>query len=652
MSAFSEKCFSLLYDGQNFFDLASDVSRNGESVTYRMPDGFVFTNEKKTYPEYDAVEWVNRLQNAGDAPSGIVSELWDCDLTLPFPHVEKAKPCAWLPDEDEYTTVLAPTGSTWTTFEFACNPDTVTEAKYPYRLFAGQTAKYAASGGRSSENQAPFFHLHQAGKGIIFAIGWTGQWNCEISREEDTVRIRTKIEDTHFRLLPGESVRTSSVVVMAYEGSIVEGQNQWRRLVKKHFSLIGKPGREQQMPLCAGIWGGMSTKAILARIETIKKEKLPFEYLWIDAGWYGMDDKPCPDEFEGDWASYTGDWRVNPTHHPDGLRDIAAAVKEAGLKLLLWVEPERVIYNTPIVSEHEDWFTIFSRNPHSQCLLNLGKEEAWQYCYQTLCDLIERFDVRCYRQDFNMSPLPYWRKNDAEDRQGITEIKHITGMYRLWDALLERFPHLIIDNCASGGRRIDIETLRRSVPLWRSDAQCPANFPAYIPQSHNVSFSAWLPYNGNGCGRMTDTYRIRSAYAGGLTTNFSYSERDSFGDDPEMMRWLKDRLNEYIELRPYYYGDMFPLTEISDREDVWSAVQFHRRDKGDGIVEIFRRKQSPYETAVFSLGGLDKTAVYRFTDLDTGKTVEMTGMEAHRAFPVSVPTKETAVIYTYTRVSQ
>ena len=80
-----------------------------------------------------------------------------------------------------------------------------------------------------------------------------------------------------------------------------------------------------------------------------------------------------------------------------------------------------------------------------------------------------------------------WRRADAEDRQDIFEIKHIGGLYRLWDRLLEKFSYLLIDNCASGGRRINMETLKHSVPLWRSDAQCPANYDIESVQNHNLA---------------------------------------------------------------------------------------------------------------------------------------------------------------------
>ena len=140
------------------------------------------------------------------------------------------------------------------------------------------------------------------------------------------------------------------------------------------------------------------------------------------------------------------------------------------MKFLLWFEPEHVKRNTPVAIEHPEYFLEIPGKEN--LLLNLGKEEAWNYCCETISSMIEEIGIDCYRQDFNTDPLESWCKNDAPDRLGITEIKHINGLYRLWDTLLEKYPNLLIDNCASGGRRIDIETLRRSIPLWRSDYQC------------------------------------------------------------------------------------------------------------------------------------------------------------------------------------
>lgn len=449
--------------------------------------------------------------------------------------------------------------------------------------------------------------------------------------------------------MPGEKLRTSSVVVMPYDEKD-EAHNKWRRLVKEYFSLIGSNGRDKTGPLCAGIWGGMTSESVLERIKAIKENDLPFEYIWMDAGWYGNDTKPTPDEFEGDWPQHTGDWNVSPLIHPNGLKDVSRTTHEAGMKFLLWFEPERVINTTPIALQHPEYFLSSDLEQNQNRLLNLGNPNAWNYCFETISKIIAEIGIDCYRQDFNFSPLSYWRRNDDFDRRGITEIKHINGLYKLWDALLEKFPNLIIDNCASGGRRIDIETLRRSIPLWRSDYQCPANYDIEASQCHNQTFNLWMPYSGTGTGREYDEYRVRSAYAAALTTNYSFSERENFCDTEEKVEFLRKYGNEYRMVRPYFSEDFYPLTDVSDKLDVWCAMQFNRPSYDDGIIEVFRRENSPYETAVFNLKGIDKGSNYKFADLDGGEFTVSGSEITETGFRVKITEKRKAKIYLYKKV--
>jgi len=378
---------------------------------------------------------------------------------------------------------------------------------------------------------------------------------------------------------------------------------------------------------------------------------LPFEYIWMDAGWYGADTAPSPDEFEGDWAQHTGDWRVSPLIHTNGLKDVSKAVHDAGMKFILWFEPERVIKGTPLTLSHPEYFIAHENENVRNWLLDLGNEAAWNYCFDTISSLIEDIGVDIYRQDFNTGPLYYWRKNDTEGRKGITEIKHIMGLYRLWDELLKKFPNLLIDNCASGGRRIDIETLRRSIPLWRSDYQCAANFRPEGSQCHNLSFSKWIPFSGSGSGRYYDTYRYRSSYAPAYSNNYAFSERETFGDDPEKMKWLAKMLDEYKKVRPYMSEDFYPLTEVSDRCDIWCASQFDRPDKNDGMIMLFRRENSPYEKAVFEIWGIDSTSDYIFTDCDDEKETLISGASlVENGFSVVIAEKYSSKIYFYRKV--
>ena len=645
-----QKRLDFLYDGVPFSELActTEQTESGNELTtvYTLKDGLKITNVLTRHG--DAYEWVNWFENTSATSSGIVSNLLDCSADFPMPHEEFFNRKAWQQNFEDVTQLYIPSGSHWAYDEFTNYPHRMDDVRFIGQAAPNRSRKYACTGGRSSETTAPFFNVHFQGMGYIFAIGWSGQWNCEIRRHEDGLLFKSGIEDTNFRVLPGEKFRTSSIVIMPYEGTVIEGQNKWRRLVRKHYSLVGQPGRDEYGPLCLSVWGGMTTQAVLKRLETAKKNDLPYEYLWMDAGWYGIDTAPTPDEFEGDWADHTGDWRVSPLIHTNKLKDVADAVHAAGMKFLLWLEPERVIATTPIVGEHPEYFYEPYNASTKNRLLNLGNPAAWDYCYETLCGLIEDLGVDCYRQDFNMPPLPHWKHSDADDRRGISEIKHINGFYRLWDALLNRFPHLLIDNCASGGRRIDIETLRRSIPLWRSDYQCSANYLVEAAQCHHLGFNRWLPYSGTGSGRMYDTYRIRSAYSPARNTGYAFSEREAFGDDPEKMAWLRKYLNKYLKVRPLMEEDFYPLTEVNDCLDTWSAAQFDRPSHKDGVLQFFRRDKSPYATANFIFNAVKREAEYTFTDADTDACFTMSGEELiQNGLTVTLPEKRSSKLLFY-----
>ena len=124
-------------------------------------------------------------------------------------------------------------------------------------------------------------------------------------------------------------------------------------------------------------------------------------------------------------------------------------------------------------------------------MLNLGLPECRQWLTDSICTLVQESGIGVYRQDFNFPPLDYWRRNEPEDRQGLNENLHVQGYLRFWDDLLARNPGLWIDSCSSGGRRNDLETMRRSVPLHFTDYGY-GNHPVKLAFHHTLF--AWIPY--------------------------------------------------------------------------------------------------------------------------------------------------------------
>jgi alpha-galactosidase len=271
--------------------------------------------------------------------------------------------------------------------------------------------------------------------------------------------------------------------------------------------------------------------------------------------------------------------------------------------------------------------------------LNLGNPQAREWLTSHVDRLLSEQGIDLYRQDFNIDPLDFWRNSDAPDRQGITEIKHVMGYLAYWDELRRRHPDMLIDSCASGGRRNDLETLRRAVPLLRSD---------YIiepvgNQAHTYGISFWMPYYGTGTGAV-DTYMLRSVLCPHFTACFDMRRRDL---DYALVRRV---LSQWREFAPNMLGDYYPLTPHSLDRTAWIAWQFDRPEAGQGTIQAFRRDQSFYELIRVQLRGLEPDSRYTLRDLDQPATREATGRELmEKGLSIAIQEQPGAVVITYAR---
>jgi alpha-galactosidase len=113
-----------------------------------------------------------------------------------------------------------------------------------------------------------------------------------------------------------------------------------------------------------------------------------------------------------------------------------------------------------------------------------------------------------------------------------------------------------------------------------------------------------------------------------------------------------DRLGlQWRQIAPYYYGDYYPLTPYSTEQTAWMAWQFNRPDSKDGMVQAFRRSQSPMESARFKLRGLDVAAKYSVHNLDApGETIFIGRELEEQGLPVVIKNEASAVVITSEKV--
>lgn len=193
----------------------------------------------------------------------------------------------------------------------------------------------------------------------------------------------------------------------------------------------------------------------------------------------------------------------------------------------------------------------------------------------------------------------------------MTEMRYVEGLYRMWDDILKANPYLFIDNCASGGRRIDLETMSRSLPLWRSDNTCdmvdlkPATIlmAAAKNQLMSAGLNRYIPFST--VGQMgAAPYFFRSGFNAGIA--FVEDVRpDGFPRD-----LLQQGIAEAKRIRKYWWGNFHSLVEATASPQNWCVLQYHRPAENDGIVLAFRRHRSPYRTCECELREIAPAAEY------------------------------------------
>ena len=373
---------------------------------------------------------------------------------------------------------------------------------------------------------------------------------------------------------------------------------------------------EYELPVFLNFWGSTSDKAILSALDKVNRQELLYDGVWIDAGWYGDESDISIDTYDMSWYSAAGTWDHIPSLYPNGMKPISDELVPNGKEFLLWFEPERAMRETDWVEEHEDYM-LFGPGA-SFYLYDLSNNEAADYLIDYMDGKIKEYGMTWYRQDFNCEPYTRWINNDEDNRKGMTEINYITNLYRFLNTLRERNPGLMIDNCASGGKRIDIEMMKISAPLWRTDY--PVNGQSSNTEairSQNAYLNYWVPISATGASTegMDDSYEFRSVMANGMTISASWSNSN----------WINTMLAQYKRCRALMDGDYYMLANPEDYKTANSSIMYYKPETGEGYLLAFRPAKSDETTMTVALKGLDPDAEYSVENVDTGDVVTGTG---------------------------
>ena len=556
------------------FDIGKESAEGavyrGGKTTYitltHKKSALVATVEATIYEKHATCDWTVFIKNTGSENSPKISDFLAADCSLPT---------------GKNTDVYFSKGSNPANddFELLTAPVSLTQMKF------------SANGGRT-ESFLPYFNLIGDDCGVVLATGWSGQWFTSLQQKGEGVKIKVKQEKLKGSLKPDESIRSPLVSLSFYNtDNALKGFNTYRNFT---IDCVYPEGTKQITTSGVGVEFPESTiDSLVANIESIPDCFAQIvDYYWVDAGWY---------EIKNDWGDSVGSWYVDPNKFDRPFKEVSDAAHEKGIGWLLWHEPERAAEGTEVYNEcikHEGWLVLNEKDT-SRNQVNLANEECLEYITGIMQRSITENGVDYLRIDSIPTPGPFWDEADKlweKGRKGFTENHYVTNFYRMLDTLTENNDGLLIDNCCSGGKRLDIEMSRRSIPLWRTDYNCmdgegkskPDILEATQAQTYGISF--WLPYNGT-CAYIDGEYADR-------TNIISCSQRLGYQD-----------------VRPYMVGNYYPLTYGGLDTSRYLAMQFDK-DATEGTALIYKRENVSDNQYTLRLNGLDPDKSYEISDYD------------------------------------
>ncbi len=476
--------------------------------------------------------------------------------------------------------------------------------------------------GRSSNRDLPFLQMATVGEGaagLVVALEWSALWFQRIRggwRPADPLSWEAGIPVNGLTLAPGETLALPVAHLVAYEGDLDAGGNACRRYVYDRI-CPNLSGARPVPPISYDHWFGIGcdfTEDLLRRLVD-RSAEMGLEYFVLDAGWYAG----CGPGY--DFSRGVGNWeRLDAAKFPHGLEPLAGYARSKGLKFGLWFEVERAHRSSDLVRDHHGWFF----DDGGEFLhLNLAIREAQDYVIRVIGGWINRLGLEWSRWDYNIGPARFWEKADPT---GKIQFSCVAGLYRVLDTLIHDHPGWRVECCASGGRRIDLGTLRRAHTIWFSDHTEDAAVCRFMQLGANRFLPGHLPNSavpvqpGEGDGAVTEADVI-ARMCGALSFD-GHIELWS----PGQAARIRELAGIYREFRHLLVCDFYPLTPQPARPGEPECAQFISRDGTDSVILGFAGLLSSDEVRVWPRG-IDARAAYLVRDPISGSEARVGGKE-------------------------
>ena len=320
--------------------------------------------------------------------------------------------------------------------------------------------------GASSNMHNPGFLLSEpdatedAGRVYGFNLVYSGNHygSAQLSQQGLT-RVMQGISPVNFcwEVAPGEKFETPEAVMTCSDEGFGGMSLRMHKFVLEH--IVPEYWAYRDRPILYNDWEGCMFDFDQRRLLDLAKraKSLGCELFVLDDGWFGV---------RNDDRGGLGDYTVNAKKLPQGMAALSAKVQQLGMEFGLWFEPESVNENSDLYRAHPDWAltdsypTVFGRH---QLLLDLTRQEVRDYIVENVTKILDTSGISYVKWDMNRHSVAVGAKAHA----------YILGLYEVMARIFNPRPHILLENCSSGGNRFDLGMLTFGPQIWCSDNTDP-----------------------------------------------------------------------------------------------------------------------------------------------------------------------------------
>ncbi|MDP4099086.1 alpha-galactosidase [Paenibacillus sp. P96] len=308
----------------------------------------------------------------------------------------------------------------------------------------------------------------EAGSSLFWQIEHNGSWHWEIIEQSDTLTVLISgptEHDNHWlvRLQPGREFTSVPAAVGVVQGDFEAAVAQ----LTTYRRIIRRPNRDnRELRIIFNdymncLWGSPTTAKLLPLVDAAAE--VGCEYFCIDAGWYA----------DAEWWDGVGEWMPSAERFPEGIKDALDYIRSKGMIPGLWLELEVIGMNSPKLADTDDnWF--FMRHgkrvkDRSRYQLDYRHPQVRAHADEVIRRLVEDYGVGYIKMDYNIN-AGIGTETEA-DSFGDGLLQHNRAYLAWLDSIFARYPELVIENCSSGGMRMDYAMLSRHSIQSTSDQE-------------------------------------------------------------------------------------------------------------------------------------------------------------------------------------